>query len=126
VSPWTIEQGLGESPLFPYSGENPYRFVGTGGALEFPGLRVWTHGDSERSNWNEPIASTPVKTFDRDPYVEQVRHLGAVIAGREKPVVSGVDGARTLAATIAIHESARTGAPVDLRRDHDLIDAAVA
>ena len=49
-----------------------------------------------------------------------------MIAGRESPVVSGVDGARTLAATIAIHESARTGAPVDLRRDHDLIDAAVA
>jgi predicted dehydrogenase len=67
-----------------------------------------------------------VKTFDRDPYVEQVRHLRAVIEGREPPLVSGVDGARTLAATIAIHESARTAAPVDLQRDHDLIAAAVA
>jgi predicted dehydrogenase len=36
ASPWTIEQGLGESPSFPYAGENPYRIVGTHGALEFP------------------------------------------------------------------------------------------
>ena len=34
--------------------------------------------------------------------------------------------ARTLAATLAVHESARTGAPVDLARDYALIAAAAA
>jgi predicted dehydrogenase len=126
ASPWTIEQGLGESPLFPYAGENPYRIVGTRGALEFPVLRVWSHADAARANWNEPIAAQPVKTLDRDPYVEQIRHLRAVIEGREAPVVSGADGARTLAATLAVHESARLGAPVDLARDHARIEAAAA
>ena len=126
VSPWTIEQGMGESPSFPYAGENPYRIVGTQGALEFPVLRVWSHADPARANWNEPIAAQPVKTLDRDPYIEQIRHLRAVIEGREAPVVSGADGARTLAATLAVHESARTGAPVDLARDHARIEAAVA
>jgi len=126
VSPWTIEQGLGESTSFPYAGENPYRIVGTQGALEFPVLRVWSHADAARANWNEPIAAQPVKTLDRDPYLEQIRHLRAVIEGREAPVVSGADGARTLAATLAIPESARTGKPVDLARDHARIEAAVA
>jgi len=99
---------------------------GTQGALEFPVLRVWSHRDAAHTNWNEPIAAAPVKTLDRDPYVEQIRHLRAVIEGREAPIVSGVDGTRTLAATLAIHESARTGAPVDLARDHARIEAAVA
>ena len=126
ASPWTIEQGLGESSLFPYSGENAYRFVGTKGALEFPGLRVWSHRDAAKANWNEPIAAVPVKTFDRDPYLEQLRHLRAVIERREAPLVSGADGARTLAATNAVHASARLGAPVDLARDYARIDAAVA
>ena len=124
ASPWTIEQGMGESPSFPYAGENPYRIVGTQGALEFPVLRVWSHRDAAHTNWNEPIASAPVKTLDRDPYIEQIRHLRAVIEGREAPIVSGIDGTRTLAATLAIHESSRLGAPVDLARDHARIEAA--
>ena len=126
ASPWTIEQGLGESPSFPYAGENAYRFVGTAGALEFPVLRVWSYADPARGSWNEPISSVPVKTLDRDPYIEQIRHLRAVIEGRETPLVSGADGTRTLAATNAVHESARTGRPVDLARDYAKIDAAVA
>lgn len=124
ASPWTIEQGLGESPSFPYAGESAYRFVGTSGSLEFPVLRVWTHRDAAHANWNEPIASEPVKAFDRDPYVEQIRHLRAVVEGREQPLVSGEDGTRTLAATLAVHESARTRAPVDLARDYAAIEAA--
>jgi predicted dehydrogenase len=124
ASPWTIEQGLGESPSFPYAGESAYRFVGTSGSLEFPVLRVWTHRDAAHANWNEPIASEPVKAFDRDPYVEQIRHLRAVVERREQPLVSGEDGTRTLAATLAVHESARTRAPVDLARDYAAIAAA--
>ncbi|CAG0970801.1 myo-inositol 2-dehydrogenase / D-chiro-inositol 1-dehydrogenase [Burkholderiales bacterium] len=124
ASPWTIEQGLGESPNFPYSGESAYRFVGTAGSLEFPVLRVWSHRDAARANWNEPISAGPLKIVDRDPFVEQVRHLRAVIEGSEAPIVSGEEGARTLAATLAVQDSARTGVPVGLARDYAAIDAA--
>lgn len=125
VSPWTIEQGLGENPAFGFTGENAYRFAGTAGALDFPNLRLWTSRDPMRVGWDQPLAVETVKTFDRDPYVEQLRHFAAVIAGRETPLVSGEDGTRTLAATLAVHESARTGAPVELARAHALIDAAI-
>ena len=50
--------------------------------------------------------------------------LRAVVEGREQPLVSGEDGTRTLAATLAVHESARTCAPVDLARDYAAIAAA--
>jgi len=124
VSPWTIEQGLGENPVFPYTGENGFRFLGTAGALEFPQLKVWSSRDPAKVGWDQPLASEPVKVVDRDVYAEQIRHLRAVVDGREAPVVSGEDGTRTLAATLAVHESARTRAPVDLARDYAAIDDA--
>ena len=124
VSPWTIEQGLGENPAFPYTGENGFRFLGTAGALEFPQLKVWSTRDPAKVGWDQLLASEPVRVVDRDVYAEQIRHLRAVVEGREAPVVSGADGARTLAATLAVHESARTRAPVDLARDYAAIDAA--
>jgi predicted dehydrogenase len=126
VSPWTIEQALGENPAFRFTGENVYRLMGTRGALDFPNLRVWTSRDPAKVGWDQPLTVEHVKTLDRDPYVEQLRHLRAVLEGREAPVVSGLDGARTLAATLAVGESARTRAPVDLARDYDRLDAAVA
>ena len=49
-----------------------------------------------------------------DAYDEQMRNFAGVIRGKEKPVLSGRDGARTLATTLAIIESAKTGKPVRL------------
>jgi predicted dehydrogenase len=50
-----------------------------------------------------------------DSYVEQMRNFAAVIRGEAEPVVSGLEGARTLAATLAIKESAarQTAVAVD-------------
>lgn len=124
LTAWTIEQGLGENPAFRFTGENAYRFVGTDGALDCPNLRLWTSRDPARVAWDQPLAVELVKTFDRDPYLEQLRHLRAVIEGREAPVVSGIDGTRTLAATLAIRASARAGMVIDLAGDYALIDDA--
>jgi len=38
-SPWTIEQGSGENPMFPDSGQSAYRLTGTKASLELPVLR---------------------------------------------------------------------------------------
>ena len=65
VSPWTTEQGVGESPEFPFSGESNYRFMGRRGALEFPGLVQWTQG--RRCAGLEPAGPGPAhpRTHDR-------------------------------------------------------------
>ena len=47
-----------------------------------------------------------------DAYVEQMRNFAQVIRGQAEPVVSGWEGTRTLAGTLAIALSARTGDPV--------------
>jgi hypothetical protein len=52
---------------------------------------------------------------DADPYMEQLRHLRAVVAGREVPPCSGRHGLRTRHVALAVHEeAARAQHPVSL------------
>jgi predicted dehydrogenase len=114
VSPWTTEQGVGESPEFPFSGESSYRFVGRRGALEFPGLVQWTQTGNAQ-DWNEPIQAQRIHAPTIDPYVAQLDHFRDVIRGTAPSLQPVEDGARSLLATLAIAEAAATGRRVDLR-----------
>jgi len=114
LSPWTIEQGTAENPAFAYTAENAYRFIGTEGSLELPNLKLWSARDPQQIAWDRPLASTPMKVPEHDPYIEQLRHFCRVIQEGEAPLVSAEDGARTLAATLAVTEAGRTQRPVEL------------
>ena len=114
VSPWTTEQGVGESPEFPSSGESSYRFMGRRGALEFPGLVQWIQaGDAQ--DWNQPIQAQRIHAPTIDPYVAQLDHFRDVIRGATPSLQPVEDGARSLLATLAIAEAATEGRRVDLR-----------
>jgi predicted dehydrogenase len=114
VSPWTTEQGVGESPEFPFSGESSYRFMGRRGALEFPALVQWTQaGDAQ--DWNQPIRAQHIHAPTIDPYVAQLDHFRDVVRGATPSLQPVADGARSLLATLAIAEAATRGRRVDLR-----------
>jgi predicted dehydrogenase len=114
VSPWTTEQGTGESPEFPFSGESNYRFMGRCGSLEFPGLVQWTQAGGAK-NWNEPIRAQRIHAPTIDPYVAQLDHFRDVIRGTAPSLQPVEDGARSLLATLAIAEAAAAGRRIDLR-----------
>lgn len=114
LSPWTMEQGTRENTMFPYTGENSHRFIGTEGSLELPVLRLWSARNPGLIGWDQPLAVTPIRYVDCNPFVEQLKHFCRVIRVGECPVASAEDGARTLVATLAISQSARLGAPIDL------------
>jgi predicted dehydrogenase len=114
VSPWTTEQGVGESPEFPFSGESNYRFMGRRGALEFPSLVQWTQANNAQ-DWNQPIQAQRIHAPTIDPYVAQLDHFRDVIRGTAPSLQPVEDGARSLMATLAIAEAAATGRRVDLR-----------
>ena len=77
-----------------------------------PTLERWSyHGER---NWHEPMSLEHLQIARENPYARQLRHLCAVVRGEEQPLIDANDGMRTLRATIAVHESARTGAPVHL------------
>jgi predicted dehydrogenase len=112
ATPWNIEMGLGENPRYPMTGQDCSFFMGSSGALSFPGLMHWTYRDPSQRGWENPLVPQPLAIFEHNPFVEQLHHFRDVIEGKEKPLISGVDGARTLAVTLAVLESAETGSAV--------------
>ncbi|MBR0754770.1 Gfo/Idh/MocA family oxidoreductase [Bradyrhizobium jicamae] len=114
VSPWTMEQGLGEAPEFPFSGQSSYRVMGRRGTLEFPTLDQWTQAGGAQ-NWNQPIQSQANHAGSIDPYVAQLDHFRDVIRGAAPSLQPVDDGARSLLVTLAIAEAAATGGRIDLR-----------
>lgn len=111
LSPWTIEQGSEENSTFPHTGQNAYRLAGTKGSLELPVLRSWGPRIPGEIGWNKPLASTDLAPRYRDPYQAQLRHFQRLIRLDEAPVVSVLDGANTLATTLAVAQSSSQGRP---------------
>ncbi|MFK4510553.1 Gfo/Idh/MocA family protein [Bradyrhizobium daqingense] len=114
VTPWTTEQGLGEAPEFPFSGQSSYRLMGRRGAIEFPSLDQWTQ-DGGAQDWNRPIQAQANHAASIDPYVAQLDHFRDVIRGVAPSLQPVEDGARSLLATLAIAEAASAGRRIDLR-----------
>ncbi|HWU54554.1 MAG TPA: Gfo/Idh/MocA family oxidoreductase [Rhizomicrobium sp.] len=108
-SPWTIEQGSGENPMFPDSGQSAYRLVGTSGSLELPVLRRWSARIPGDIGWDRPIVSQDIAVPYRDPFQAQLSHFQRLVRLDEPPMVSVADGARTLAATLAVVQSGDQG-----------------
>jgi predicted dehydrogenase len=109
-APWNWEWTSGENPFYPHEPQSSLYVTGTRGALTVPGLEHWWHEPGQ--GWGDPLTRRRIPVAPADPYVEQMRNFAAVIRGEAEPVVSGLEGARTLAATLAIKESAARGAAV--------------
>jgi len=110
-APWNWEWGSRENPSFPFEPENCIMLAGTRGSLSVPTLLHRWHEPGEES-WYNPLTQKRVYVRSADAYLEQMRNFAGVIRGTEKPVLSGRDGTITLATTLAITRSARSGMPV--------------
>jgi predicted dehydrogenase len=106
-APWSWEWTSGENPFYPREWQDCFLVAGTRGSLAVPSLDYWWHEPGQ--GWGDPLTRRRIPVMPADPYVEQMRNFAAVIRGEVAPIVSGAEGARTLAATLAIKESAATG-----------------
>ena len=104
-SPWNWEHATGENVNFPHTGQNSYCFMGTDACLEFPNLRIWQ--SQGKPDWNHlmKMEETPVPL--EDAYIAQCRHFCGVIRGEEMPRITAEDASKTLAATLAVFDSAK-------------------
>ncbi len=112
-TPWSWDWGARENPSFPYDDQSCFDIAGTLGALSVPTLEHRWH-DTGRESWHTPLTMRRHHVPLTDVYTNQMLNFARVIRGIEKPVITGRDGTRTLATTLAISESARTGQPVDV------------
>ncbi len=110
-SPWSWETTSGENPTFPKTSEDSIWIGGTQGSLAIPSLRLHSY-ETGQEDWLKPLRQHPLEISHADPYVLQMQNFANVIRGHEKPVLTGHEGTKTLQATLAILQSAKTGRPV--------------
>jgi predicted dehydrogenase len=111
TSPWNWEATSRESAITPSELENCFIVAGTRGSLSIPQLQHWCY-DKPDGAWADPLTRRTLPVHHADPYPRQLHHFARVIRGAEQPIIDAAEGARTLAATLAMAESAKTGAPV--------------
>jgi predicted dehydrogenase len=109
ATPWNWEISSRENPVYPSETENCFVITGTKGGLAVPTLQHWCY---DRGAWMDPLTRRTLPVTRADPYPRQLHHFARVIRGEEQPVIDVAEGTRTLAATLAIAESAKTGRPV--------------
>lgn len=112
-APWSYELTTGENPYFPKVGENCYYFTGTLGALSFPQMEHWHYKD-EKLGWQYPLEKSKLEMSHADPLQIQLEHFARVIRGDEIPLVNGKEATRSLAVVLAVLESAKSNAPINL------------
>lgn len=113
------ETTIRESDRFPQYKGDCYVISGTGGSLSIPSLDLKLRRPGE--TWSDPLNEIGGEPEAGDAYVAQMQNFAEVIREQAPPVVSGQDGLRSLAVTLAILESAKTGHEV---RVADLLAAA--
>jgi predicted dehydrogenase len=113
VAPWSWELTSRENPAYPATNESCYLIGGSEGALSLPDLRVWRHQNSP--DWWAPIGSQTLTCDSADPLIVQMQHFARVVEGIEEPLVSGVEGLKSLQIVEAIANSARTGTAIDVQ-----------
>ena len=113
TSPWCWDMCAGEQAQYPRQDVASHQILGTHGSLSLPDLGLWTYR-GERS-WHAELSHEETRVHAADPYTRQLEHFAAVIAGQAEPLCSALDGLRTLAATLAVHDASVSGSAITLK-----------
>lgn len=112
VAPWSWELTANENPCYPATSQSCLQIGGSKGSLSIPDLTIWTH--QGKRSWWEPISSTSVPCASSDPLVQQINNFVDVITGDASPVVSGLEGMKSLQVVEAIQLSVEKRVGIDI------------
>jgi len=116
ATPWSWDTAAGEDlQLFDYRQVPTHFLAGTNGALSLPDGTLWSY-DGEKGR-HRPIHDERIPMEEENVYANQLRHFVDVVSGAAEPLIDAHDAARTLAATLAVVEAARTGLKIDMSAD---------
>lgn len=111
-SPWSYELTMFENPSYAHEAVNCAFFFGREGSIAFPKMEVWRYPSAGKAGWEHPLEQEERAPADADPLAAQLAHFCRVIRREEPPLVSGEEGLRTLAATLAVLSSGKENRPV--------------
>lgn len=112
VAPWSWEHTSGEYPIYPRTNESCYKIGGSNGSLSVPDLTIWKHGKTR--DWWTPITATSIPRDASDPLDNQIIHFANVIKSVEKPLVTGLEGLKTLQVVEAISLAAKSNSSINI------------
>jgi predicted dehydrogenase len=72
-------------------------------------LDYYNYRDVVEPGWRSDRNADVLVAESADTYLRQIGHFARVIRREKAPLVSGLDGVRTLQATLAVKEAAATG-----------------
>ncbi len=112
VAPWSWELTAHENPVYPATNQSCYLLGGSTGGLSLPDMRLWRY--VAEPDWWTPIHAHNMSYCKKDPLIAQMEHFAKVVKGLESPLVSGVEGMRSLQVVEAVAVSADQGTAVEL------------
>ena len=111
-SPFFWEIAAEQSLTFPHEAADCYTVFGRKASLSVPSMDLWHH-DGE-GDWRDPLVRGRLTAETASCYEAQLANLVGVARGTAGPVVSGREGALTLAATLAVACAITEGRSVDV------------
>jgi len=116
VSPysWDLASGefdkmIGTSDKMQRQNVTTHVFAGTKGAVTLPTLEYYNYSGVAEPGWRSDLNAETLVAANGDTYLRQNEHFARVVRREDEPLVSGLDGVRTLQATLAVKDAAATG-----------------
>ena len=111
-SPWSWETTSNEHPVYPNTNNSFYLIGGAEGSLSLPDLKLWKH--EKKPDWWTPLITEKYDFQNIDPLITQLENFRDVILGKTEPLVSGLEGVRSLQVIEAIQSSIASKSPIDI------------
>lgn len=111
-SPWSWETTSNEHPVYPNTNNSCYLIGGAEGSLSLPDLKLWKH--EKKPDWWTPLITEKYDFHNIDPLITQLENFRDVILGKTEPLVSGLEGVRSLQVIEAIQSSIASKSPIDI------------
>ena len=111
-SPWSWETTSNEHPVYPNTNNSCYLIGGAEGSLSLPDLKLWKH--EKKPDWWTPLITEKYDFQNIDPLITQLENFRDVILGKTEPLVSGLEGVRSIQVIEAIQSSIASKSPIDI------------
>ena len=111
-SQWSWETTSNEHPVYPNTNNSCYLIGGAEGSLSLPDLKLWKH--EKKPDWWTPLITEKYDFQNIDPLITQLENFRDVILGKTEPLVSGLEGVRSLQVIEAIQSSIASKSPIDI------------
>ena len=111
-SPWSWETTSNEHPVYPNTNNSCYLIGGAEGSLSLPDLKLWKH--EKKPDWWTPLITEKYDFQNIDTLITQLENFRYVILCKTEPLVSGLDGVRSIQVIEAIQSSIASKSPIDL------------